>query len=340
MPAIPAPRFLWLLLLAAALPAAVMAAQGGSAPVEQASQPQAAVEGQEDVVDDDPPPIATEDDADDPVRLPSGVSPDEPHPRIDGPQMTWGQVIQLYDGTTDRTRRLDEPGWYPLFANAAGWDGPIQPGARIPDYSRIRDDPERYRGHLFLIEGYFIRADPFDAFHRVGDHLENVQEWVIRLHDDPRHRDTVIVYLVDPPEQPPPDMEPVRLSARFYKILESVDENVEGRPRAYYPVFVGHSVDVGDDRGAGGVGTMSTGNLATAIMVLLLAAAALIFFARRALRMSLTPAPLPSRTLGEGRGERQDDTTADASEDAGPPLPEDPVEALREMERRRETDSS
>ena len=94
---------------------------------------------------------------------------------------------------------------------------------------RLLASPESARGAAYRVEGLLQerRAMPFP--------YQDLEEWFIRVID----RTPVIVYV--PADQPPLSAgQPVRVDARFYKVLEARARDQQVRR---YPTFIGHEIE-------------------------------------------------------------------------------------------------
>jgi len=163
---------------------------------------------------------------------------------------------------------------------------------------------------------------------RAGPWNDTLEQWPIIVDNGGGYKDVVLVYLTDPPPRPIKG-DRIRTVGRFYKIWQN--ENLEGRSQDFL-VFVGRSA-VNESRsgyrpGAGGIDSKS---IYTFIGILVLVLAAAFYFLRKAAANRPTPAQL-RRQARENTRHRDDEPAPE--EDAGPPLPEDPVKALDELQRR------
>lgn len=263
------------------------------------------------------------------------------------PELTESQRAQL-GSAKDHSELVDESAWYPLLDNAMRWDDGDEAFAMVPGYKALVEDPARYRGELFLIEGRLAAAPrkfPEEGRRpllRPGPWEDRLQWWPVLVEEDPDR--LVLVYLVDPPDpQSAPRVgQRVRIAARYYKMLAARDLKDQ---MTSYLVFVGHGVsgrvrsnsDAGDSAGSS--------SPASLFVVVALLAAFYYFFVRRFLKMSLDPKPLASRRRRNASREREeasddhdgDDRDRDDQEsDPYPPLPTDPGDALSELERRKD----
>lgn len=243
------------------------------------------------------------------------------------PPLTPEQQKQV-ESATDFDAGRDEAALYPLMTNALTWQDADAAGATIPDYPAILAQPADHRGKLFLIEGLFAgRPRRIENLTRPGPWDQKLQEWVIVT--DNQHDQVAVVYLVDPPtpvDRPPTPGTPVRLLARFYKVLS--DRDMNGNPTDFL-VFVGQSATV-----------MSTPQRrssswhTTPIFVAVLALAIVWLW----LRTRLKPRPIGPQRLARAE-DRPRGTTPRHPPEEEPieNLPTDPAEALEALKQRRTT---
>ena len=273
------------------------------------------------------------------------------------PQLTQDARTRL-DTATDASSRLDESALYPLLDNAVAWSRLLASGeawdeeeAHLLPYARLLEHPEDYRGGLALIGGKFVEAHTVQL-NRPGPWGESAVRWAVL----PRGAEETTVLILFPsgagvPPTPWPGQE-VRVRARFFKIwtdqrrLKPGEAATTQLERVAFPTFAAPGaaarvVDKGIDspwnRGGG------TGPVWVLIGALMLAGAgfAVVLWKTGRLPRVLpgmgAAAPLATRSqlLGERERRRGRDEEGD-EEPPGPPLPEDPDEALAELERRRE----
>jgi hypothetical protein len=261
------------------------------------------------------------------------------------PPLTPQQKAQL-ESAHDGSVTVDDPALYPLMINALDWDPTEAPAGQPPDVDALLASPAEYRGVPFLIEGQ-MRGPPrkFERFARPGPWAGKLEQWVVTLRRGAKAADdkVAIVYLVDPPEYPGLDRR-VRLTARFFKVWHSVDMQNNETP---YVTFVGRGVHVLDpsepsspaatatgdgDGGSGGKPDGGGTSPLVPISVFLLIGF-LSFVWWRVRRIMGGPRPLPGQ-LRRMREHVEEAEEQEASADEGPPLPEDPIAALEEMQRR------
>ena len=246
------------------------------------------------------------------------------------PALTDAQVTQLATAQ-DLSREWDEAALYPLLTNVVEWSEADEAGAIVPDYSRLHTAPEAQRGRLFLIEGQLGAAPTVleRRLSRPGPWDHNLQQWHVLVQRDPD--EVVVLLLLDPmpPEQlPRRGGSRVRAAARFYKVWRHLDR--DDQPTNYL-MFVGRWVHVGD-RGAtpgGGGGGWTLG-----VVVLVLVAAWYAFW--RLGRLALKPKALSTRSLKITHDDVEDAAEQPKHEQ---PLPSDPAEALRELQRCHDEDT-
>jgi hypothetical protein len=232
------------------------------------------------------------------------------------------------ESATDFDAGRDEAALYPLMTNALTWQDADAAGATIPDYPAILAQPADHRGNLFLIEGLFAgRPRRIENLTRSGPWDQKLQEWVI-VTDQPRDQ-VAVVYLVDPPtpiDRPPAPGTPVRLLARFYKVLS--DRDMHGNPTDFL-LFVGKSVTVTTPPR-----TRSSAWHTAPIFVAVLALGIIWLW----LRTRSKPRPIgPQRfTRTEDRA-RGPTPRHPAEEEPIEDLPTDPAEALEALKQRRST---
>ncbi len=230
--------------------------------------------------------------------------------------LTDAQAAQLATAQ-DNSPILDEAALYPLLQNALTWPEHDEAGAMIPDYAAIRQRPADYRGELFLIEGQLARAESVSGLARPGPWDGKLEQWVVKW--GPTIDDVAVVYLLDPPASVRSGRE-VRLVARFYKLWQTRD--TQNQPSKFL-TFVGHTAKVTGRDTASGVTDLS---MLVLIVVLLLGA--YLMLRRRTATVAAPTVPQPSK--------RQPDVAhgGEDAEDVGSPLPDDPAEALRQLQRR------
>lgn len=239
------------------------------------------------------------------------------------PPLTQGEQSQL-EAASDYAL-LDEAALYPLLNNAMAWEMGDESGAAIPHYAPIRQMPANHRGLLYLIEGKLARRRSMGQLARPGPWDGKLEQWVVRW--GKTADEVAVVYLVDPPQTVRPNRN-VRLVARFYKIWQHSD--TQGEPSNFL-TFVGRSTSmIRRDNGGQSIST-------SVLFVIVLALLAGYFFLRSKV---LRRGTISSRHLSitrrrqhseERRGESEEEESNDL-------LPEDPGDALAELERRREQD--
>ncbi len=243
------------------------------------------------------------------------------------PPLTPEQQKQV-ESATDFDAGRDEAALYPLMTNALAWQDADAAGATIPDYPAILAQPADHRGKLFLIEGLFAgRPRRIENLARPGPWDQKLQEWVVLT--DKQHDQVAVVYLVDPPtpvDRPPAPGTPVRLLARFYKILS--DRDMNGNPTDFL-VFVGKSATVispPQRRGS----SWHTTPIVLAVLVL----GIIWLWLRTRSKPRLIGPQRFTQTEDRARRSAPHDT---AEEEPTEDLPTDPAEALNVLKQRRST---
>ena len=254
------------------------------------------------------------------------------------PALTAAQAEQLATAR-DHRPQWDEAALYPLLTNVVAWSRADEAGAMVPAYAQLHAEPDKFRGQLFLIEGQLGGAPGLikRRLSRPGPWDTNLQQWYVLVQREPD--EAVVLVLADPM---PPQRLPrrggaaVRAAARFYKVWSYVDR--DNQPTDYL-MFVGRWVQVtpppegaggpsgGPSGGGGGVWPLG-------VVVVVLVAAWYTFWRLR--RLALKPKSLSSLSRRVAR--RQ----ADEGIEQEPPdqtLPDDPAEALGELQRRHEQDT-
>ncbi|MEX1015707.1 MAG: hypothetical protein WDZ31_03095 [Phycisphaeraceae bacterium] len=246
------------------------------------------------------------------------------------PALSEAQRAQL-ETATDRTSRLDEGALYALLENVRTWEAGDYRGAEWPDYEAIRAEPAAARGELYLIEGTFEGVTPRYRLSRPGPWGEALTGWGVGVGPEPP---AAIVYFVDPDgqltEQPPRPGAEVRLVGRFYKVWTDRDRSGE---QWEYLTFIARSAEA--TRSGGRADTALPGGPTLFVMVLLLVAG-LVFVLWRLRKMTgraIAPRRL-RRSASASDLEAMEETAADET------LPDDPEQALAELERRRREDTS
>lgn len=260
--------------------------------------------------------------------------------------LTDAQLRQLQTAT-DRSPAFDEAALYPLLDNASTWDPANKAGAMWPDFRALFDDPSAHRGGLFLLRGSLVE-DPRPVLGlsrplpRERERDLTLELWGLKI--DGGGDVAVLVWVLDPPANVRRGAG-VELVARFYKIWTTSAAD-DGAATAFL-AFVGRgaaSVSDGSSgsAGAGGPASLVPVNAPPMRYLLVLAgllAVGVIFILRRGMKLSLEPRPLPSRRGRDPedaddrrRSRPPGDDTADL--DDGPPLPENPADALEELSRR------
>ena len=226
------------------------------------------------------------------------------------PPLTEDQRVRLataFDG-----RDHQEAAFVALVENASIWtiglgDAPIR---LHPNLAAMLNDPEAYRGTLCQITGRVQQRTPLAAPY------EGVTEWFVR--DDSGR--PILVYVVDHESDPAfTDGQTVIVHGRFYKRVDEIARDGVSRS---YASFVGAlpSRPVSADAALGGVVVV-----VIPVAVLLVVFLVLMLYVRR--------------NRAERRVRRAvSDERCEVDESLA--LPDDPVEALREMRRRGEAGSA
>ncbi|MCE9589877.1 MAG: hypothetical protein K8S99_05075 [Planctomycetes bacterium] len=253
------------------------------------------------------------------------------------PPLTDAQRRQLATAK-DGQPVFDEAALYPLLENAQTWTPGEEAGAMVPDLAAIEKTPEAFRGQFFLLEGEFagrplLEGDKFGTLARPGPWSGKLQQWV--LITDRKTDQVVVINLVNPPmtvKNPYYTGAKIRTVGRFYKVWLNTDRH--GKPVSYL-TFVGNSakiiMDEGPDLG-------STKPYLAVLGSVLILGVVFIFIRTRGKRA----ATQPLSDLWQRREDRRitDEAVAEESELVQPALPEDPTQALAELERRRANDEN
>lgn len=270
------------------------------------------------------------------------------------PQLTQSQRVRL-ETADDGSTTVDEAAFYALLENVSQWPEELS-GVEVylPGYAALRSNPERQRGRICLIEGRLQSVlPPMNLSHPQWQRVRGVVIRVDGGEGEATAQDLIIVYLTNPP-----DLEsvwynedvlkkfnaPVRVFARFYKIKD--DWTRKGRRRESYLAFVGKQLmwmewvakgaraEKGGDEGE----VVWVWALPAAIVALIAFWVLLRIVLRRRGSVSLHDRLEQARRTA-GTGPTSPPAPHDESEQpphATPehsPLPEDPAEALRQLER-------
>lgn len=243
------------------------------------------------------------------------------------PPLTPAQLEQLATAVDDE-RVFDTAALYPLLQNATEWPVGVESGAMIPDFHALRDNPDDYRGKLLLIEGEFITESPAGRLARPGPWEPKVRRWVVR--PDSKQNELLVIYLVNPPPMPR-SRQSVRLIARFYMLW--TDDDRRGAERSY-PILVGSGARIVADRTR--VSTFTSSPLVSVGMVAV-GGIVVMIIVRMVMRsmFSRRTAMDERREARELRDEEEREALRQVEKE-GPPLPDDPIEAMEELKRRRE----
>lgn len=233
----------------------------------------------------------------------------------------------------DLTERFDEPAIGPLVSDAHSWKAGDVSNARIPDYATLFANPGKYRGEVFLVEGLFAgaptRADLLaPKVGLAGPWDGKAEMWTVVVEEA---KDlVVIVLLTDPPADLPKGGAKVRMPARLYKVWSYKDLNKKDQAAL---VFVGKTLEVVE---AAPTVKKSDSTVVVLSLVVFAGFCALIYFFKRMRKKYSGDSEADFRDRLKQKYEDQ----AVAAEERGPvtnsqePLPKDPVEALKELERR------
>lgn len=246
------------------------------------------------------------------------------------PPLDTSQEVRL-ESAQDGATTVNEAAFYALLENAEQWPSGETAGAIVPDFHAMRDDPAGHRGQLTLIEGRALGMLPEHGWARSG--WEQVRGVILRIDDGaddykPTADEMVIVYLVDPPDAVRYN-QPVRLVARFHKIVRYAPREGEGsRP---YLSFVGREVAWMGERPATGISM----GFAVMLLVLIIIGMILLFWRIWLLNRSSAQAKRTTAYLAEKRRLRQQEDVDELDEVVEQSyLPEDPVDALDTLKRR------
>ncbi len=248
------------------------------------------------------------------------------------PPLTDDQRQQLLTAR-DYSQQLDEAAWYPLLDNAGRMNSADKAGARYPDLEQLLSQPADFRGELFVIEG-LLAAPPrtLPRLARPGPWSGRLQQWVIQT--DSETDQVVLLYLVEPPadKERPKVGEPVWIVARFYKVWDERRDYDAKMLR--YAVFVGRTVNAGGRGGGGSAaqrkGVGLGGGVSAVIAAVVVMAGGYYILRRRIAAQN----QLGSERVSRRRRELEQAPDEPSADETDEPLPEDPVEALRELERR------
>ena len=268
------------------------------------------------------------------------------------PALTPAQRRQL-DATVDFTQEFDAGPLYGLLANVAQWkDYPMPQAPLITHVAPIIGAPQEYRGDLFRIEG-LLAVRRKVKLSRPGTWPGEIEQWAVRITDLNDERDEVVVAYVLNPGEDFQSRDKVRIVGRFYKIWRDYrangDENVplnfvtiiadRAEPIDKLPASASSATAGGNDSGSG----LPPSAIKVGFGLLLLLGFGFWMTRRFLKRVNTGPGrTATSQRLERMREERSSRSThgdnGDSIED-GPPLPEDPIAALEELERRRKLES-
>lgn len=244
----------------------------------------------------------------------------------------WTRLRTAQDGIV----AFDEAALYPLLECAESL-GDWENVAYIPqpDYQNIRHEPARYRGLMFGIEGK-LAAPPrmVGRLSRSGPWDEKLQQWIIKV--GPEESDVAVLYLTDPPNHlsRPRVGEPVRSLACFYKIWQQ-PRSEDGEP-AMFLTFVGRTIELDRSAMPPQESRVVQGWFFWAITASLVSLAIIWNIARWFARQKTLEAQAMRLAAASRQSSLCEETPSSPHAISHePPLPDDPVEAMREMDRRR-----
>lgn len=263
-------------------------------------------------------------------------------PAADGiPPLTERQRLQLASAN-DGSGQLDEGALYALLEHVMRWPRGEEADTLNPNYGRIMQEPQHNRGQAFLLEGQVVAPPQRMQLIRAGSWGTELVYSVLLVQRDPDV--SVVVLYLDPDAalQPPRLREHVRIPAAFYKIWGSTTHPDTGQvvPMDYL-VFVSPGPSRMEEAAAAGPDL-------TWVVFLLLVLVGLYYMVRRFKTAMVPSGPYDNRRHAYADEQAQDSRLArrlarkqlaarmaepDTEEDAQD-LPEDPVEALAELERR------
>ncbi len=232
----------------------------------------------------------------------------------------------------DLTEKLDEPAIGPLLTDSVTWKPGDNSGAMIPDYATLMANPGKYRGELFLVEGLFAGVPKREQLTApkvgtVGPWDGKAELWTVVV--DEAKDFVVIVLLTDPPKSLPKGGAKVRMPARLYKVWSYKDLNK--KPQAAL-VFVGQTLEVME--AAPTIKKSNSTVVVLSILVFLAFCAALYFVKRMRQRFSGQNETDYRERLHQRVSEDESPVASQTERGKDEPLPKDPVEALKELERR------
>jgi hypothetical protein len=232
----------------------------------------------------------------------------------------------------DLTERFDEPAIGPLLSDVHKWKTGDVSNARIPDYATLFANPGKYRGEVFLIEGLFAGVPKREQLAApkvglAGPWDGKAELWTVVV-DDAKDM-VVVVLLTDPPKELPKGGAKVKLPARLYKVWSYKDLNKTDQAAL---VFVGKTLDVT----AAAPTVKKSDTTVVALSIAVFAGFCVLIYFFRAMKKKYS---------GDAEGDyrerlrqRMEDKEIGAQEQGTrvneEPLPKDPVEALKELERR------
>jgi hypothetical protein len=232
----------------------------------------------------------------------------------------------------DLTEKLDEAAIGPLLSDAMTWKPADYSNARIPDYATLMANPGKWRGEVFVVEGLFAgvprRKDLLAPKVGIAGPWDGKAElWTIVV-DEARDM-VVLVLLTNPPKDLPKGGTRVKLPARLYKVWSYKDLNNKAEAAL---VFVGNSLEVIE---AAPSVKKSDSTVVVLTLVVFVGFCFALWFVRR-LRKRISGQHAETDFRDRLRQRVGEDTPVSPVEPGAKdePLPKDPVEALKELERR------
>ncbi len=269
-----------------------------------------------------------------------GMTVGEMMNRFGGSIILPDRMTQVVDSAVDFDRTVDTPALYALLADARDWPADEEFAVYQPDYFKIIKEPANYRMKMFRLEGEFVAIDEDMRLARQAA-FPDVQPWIIHPLDKPGSRDTVVIFVVNPPPKPPEQYTRVGINARFLEVWEAPNQDGQSVP---YLVFVGQQVKTLSNSSGSTAPANNFSQLQVIGMVVVIFGA-VIYFIWRLRKQSgqwfrteperLTKVAELARARRQAESEKasvDDAEDADASRD----LPDEPDAALDELSKRKE----